>query len=432
VRINFGLAGLALLISVALWVLVINDQNPERIDTPDISIPVEINKVPPGLVVMNSVEPVRFKIRAPKDRWTGLRASSFRASVDLSHVSPGIQAVPVQAEASDPQIHVLEVVPSTVSIRVEEIQDRSVPVKVDLAGNVPFGYVFGAAKADPEVVVVSGPSSLVQSVETAVVDVRLEGITVDINSAFHPTPVDSAGSTVRGVRLTPQTVNVRVPVDQQVSYKQVGVRPSLTGTVAPGYWVESVTADPATVTVVGDPKVLGGIDFLNTSPLSIDGASTNITQDLRIVTPQGISLVQQQSTRVKVNIAPLQTSQVVRVAPRVVNLDSRLQVVGLPAYVQVTLQGPAPVMQGLRIDSVVVTLDALNLSEGTNAVKPSISTPPGVTVVSVDPESATLVLAAARSPTPTATPAPSGTAVGGTATPVPSPAPAGTPVPAGG
>ncbi len=420
-RINFGLAALALLLSTSLWVLVVNDQNPERTDTPDIAIPVEISKVPPGLVVMNNLESVRFKIRAPKDKWLSIRTGSFRASVDLTRLGPGIQAVPVVPEVSDPQVRVLEVVPSTVSVRLEEIQERTVPVKVNLVGNVPFGYVYRVPKVDPEVVVASGPASLLQGVQTASVEVRLEGITVEIDSAFHPVAVDSTGSAVRSIQLNPQTVRVRLPVDQQVSYKQVGVRPMVTGTVAPGYWIESAGADPSSVTVVGDPKVLAGIDYVETAPLNLDGASTSVVQDLKIVIPQGVSLVQQQTARVRVTVSALQTSQVVRVAPRIVNVDPRLQVAGGPAYVEVTLQGPAPIMQGLRVDALVATVDASGLGEGVHSVKPSILTPPAVSVVSVQPESVGIVLAAPPTATPSAQPPgvirTPGVAPDGTATP---------------
>lgn len=424
-RINFGLAALALLLSTTLWVLVVNDQNPERVDTPDIAIPVEINKVPPGLVVMSGIEPVRFKIRAPKDRWTTIRSSSFRASVDLSRLGPGIHAVPVVPEVSDPQIRALEVIPSAVSIRLEEIRERTIPVKVNLIGNVPFGYIYGAPKVEPEVVVASGPASLVQTVETASVDVRLEGISVDIDSAFHPLPVDSSGGTVRSVRLTPQTVKIRIPVQQQVSYKQVGVKASLNGTVAQGYWVESVTVDPPTVTVVGDPKVLAGINYLDTTPVNVNGASNNIVQELRIEVPQGISLLQQHTVKVRVNVSTLQTSQTVRVAPRVNNLHPKLRVDGSPPFVEVTLQGPAPVMQGLRVDAIGVGLDVSGLGEGVHELRPSVSTPPAVSVVSVNPESVSLLLMPV--PTPTAVPTagtPSATAGTGLST-TPTPAPPG-------
>lgn len=419
-RINLGLAGLALLISVALWILVVNDQNPERVATPDIAIPVEITKVPPGLVLMNTLEPVRFGIQAPSDKWTGLSASSFRATVDLSRLSPGIHAVPVEAEASDPRVSVLEVIPSTVSVRLEEVQERTVPVKVNLVGNVPFGYIYGTPKVDPQVVVVSGPSSLVQSVETASVDVRLDGITVQIDTAFHPNPVDSSGNTVRNVQMNPQTVTVQLPIQQQVSYKQVGIRPDITGNVASGYWIESVTAVPDSVTVVGDPKTLAGINYLDTAPLSVDGGASSVVQDVKIVTPSGVSLVQQQSAKLTVTISPLQTSQIVRVAPKVVNLDPKLRATGLPPYFEVTLQGPAPLMQGLSADSVGVTLDASNLGEGSHSLKPTISTPSGVQLVGVNPDSVTLVLAPAT--TPTATPGPA---------PPPGPAPQQTPGPTG-
>lgn len=415
-RINLGLAALALLVSVALWMLVVNDQNPERVDTPDIAIPVEITKIPPGMVMMNNLDPVRFRLQAPKDRWTNFRSSGFRATVDLSRLSPGIHAVPIVPEASDPQVHVLEVIPSTASVRLEEVQDRTVPVKLNLVGNVPFGYIYGAPKVKPEVVTVSGPSSAVQSVETASVDVRLEGITVDIDTAFHPDAVDSSGGSVRNVRVNPQTVNVQVPVQQQVSYKQVGIRPAITGNVASGYWIESVTSEPASVTVVGDPKALAGINYLDTGPLSVDGSNKPSVVDVKILTPQGVSLVQQQQmVRLTVTVSPLQTSQIVRVAPKLLNLDPRWRAIGLPPYFEVSVKGPAPAMVGLNPDSFSVTLDATGLDEGTHLLKPAVKAPSDLQLVGVAPESATLVLSPAAPATATPAPVPSSTPTAGPA-----------------
>lgn len=421
-RINLGLAGLALLISVALWMLVINDENPERVDTSSFSIPVEVTKVPPGLVLMNTPEPVRFRIQAPADRWTGLSASSFRATVDLSRLSAGIHAVPVEAEASDSRVNVLEVIPSTVSVRLEEVQERTIPVKVNLVGNVPFGYIYGTPKVTPQAVTVSGPSSLVQAVETVTVDVRLEGVTVQIDTAFHPNPVDSSGNTVRNIQLNPQTVTVQLPIQQQVSYKQVGIRPDITGSVANGYWIQSVTSVPDSVTVVGDPKTLAGINYLDTAPLSVDGGTGSVSQDVKVVTPAGVSLVQQQSVKLTVTISQLQTSQIMRVAPRVVNLDPNLRMAGLPSYFDVTLQGPALVMKALSPSSIGVTLDASGLGEGSHTLKPAISTPAGVQLVAVNPDSVNVVLVPPSTPTPTPSPAPS-------AQPTPTPAPASQPAP---
>ncbi len=421
-RINLSLAGLALLISFALWILVINDENPEQVNTSEFSVPVEVTKVPPGLMLMNSLDSVRLRIQAPAKLWSSFRASSFQATVDLSRLGPGIHAVPVVAEASDPQVSVLEVIPSTVTVRLEEVQQRSVPVKVNLVGNVPFGYIYGTPKVDPQVVTVSGPSSFVQSVDAATVDVRLDGITVQIDTAFHPNPVDSSGNTVRNVQLNPQTVTVQLPIQQQVTYKQVGIRPDITGNVANGYWIESVTSVPDSVTVVGDPKTLAGINYLDTAPLSVAGGTSPVVQDVKIVTPSGVSLVQQQTVKLTVTISPLQTSQIVKVAPKVINLDPNLVVTGLPSYFEVTVQGPAPIMQGVSPSSIGVTFDASGLTEGSHSLKPAVSAPAGVQVVGVNPASVTLVLA----PPTTPTPAPSPTSQ---PTPESAPQPAPTPTP---
>lgn len=142
--------------------------------------------------------------------------------------------------------------------------------------------------------------------------------------------------------------------------------------------------------------------------------------------PQGVSLLQQQAVRVRVSISPLQTSQTVRVAPRVINLDTNLRLASAPPSIDVTLQGPAPIMQGLGVDALGVVLDAAGLGDGVHKVKPSVSTPPTVSVASVSPETVNLVLEVAPTSTPLPTAGtPSTTAGAGSS-------PAGTPTPTGG
>ena len=299
---------------------------------------------------MNMPDPVRFKLQAPRDRWTGLRTSGFRARVDLSGPAPAFS--PRQSSLRRP-------IPRSTFSRLflhclrapGRGQGADGPGQGEPGGQRAIRVCVWQARVDPEVVVVSGPSSLVQWVDTASVDVRLDGITVDIDQAFQ---------------------HVQLPVQQQVSYKQVGIRPTLSGNPATGYWIESVTSEPPSVTAVGDPKALAGIDFLETAPLNVADAASSLVQDVRVVTAEGVSLVQQQQTvRLRANIIPMQVSQIVRVAPRVVNLDPRLRVLGVPSFYDVTVQGAAPWMQAANVDNISVILDVAGLGEGTVTVRPA-------------------------------------------------------------
>src|SRR5207302_3955224 len=103
---------LAFVLSVTLWARLTLDQNPERNDVYPTEIPVEARGLPPNLVVGNDIQPIKVRIAAPQASWTQLAVGSFRASVDLSNATPGLTQADVQVEVSDPNVRVVDRVPS--------------------------------------------------------------------------------------------------------------------------------------------------------------------------------------------------------------------------------------------------------------------------------------------------------------------------------
>src|SRR3712207_7822608 len=62
--------------------------------------------------------------------------------------------------------------PYTTLFRSEEVSERIMPVRLNILGNVPFGYAYSTPRIVPENVTVSGASSAVQRVDSIVVDIR--------------------------------------------------------------------------------------------------------------------------------------------------------------------------------------------------------------------------------------------------------------------
>src|SRR5947199_5482504 len=66
--------------------------------------------------------------------------ANFTASVDLAQVQPGTnaQSVPVQVLSADPRIRVISASPAFVSVKLEKVKPRDVPVVI-LPGPPPTG-----------------------------------------------------------------------------------------------------------------------------------------------------------------------------------------------------------------------------------------------------------------------------------------------------
>jgi YbbR domain-containing protein len=401
--LDLGRASFALILSVILFVFALNETNPETTRTTDFAIPVEVVNRPPGLVVMDQPPAVQLRVRAPLEVLNRVRPSSFVAQVDASGARAGLNQLAVSARPTDPDVRDVAAVPGQVELRLEEVQERSLPVRVTTTGQVPAGYLLGVPRADPARVSVSGPSSIVQRAVEAVVDVNVERVTVTVNGAYTPRVVDARGNELRDLTVRTSAVNVEVPITQQAQFKEVGVRPKIQGRPAPGYFLEPVEVDPPTATLVGDPSALEGASFIETAPIDVTGLASTVVRRAALAPPANTLLLQQgQTVDVTIRVSPLTISYTLRVVPSVVNLPDNAVLARPPDPVEVTIAGPSPTLSSLTARDFRVSLDLGGLPTGRHDIEPKVQNlPSGMTLERVEPKTVAVELREAPpSPTP--------------------------------
>ena len=398
----------ALVLSLALWLVVQTELNPERSDV--FQLPVEPRNVPTGMVITNEADwrPVTVRMSAPNDVFAQLRTSELRATVDLSRATPGEARYRVQVPQPDPLVRSGEPNPNTILVRLEELTRKTVPVTARLEGNLPFGYRAGRPAVDPQTITLTGPASFVRRIESAAVEVRLDAVTSDLDTTLPATLLNDRGervlATAPGVEVQPPTLRVQLPITQQVGYKEVGVRPVLRGAVAPGYWVERVSVDPAVVTIIGEPQPLGAVESLDTEPVDLAGATDPFTRQVTLQMPAGVSLARAEPLTLAVQVSPVNLRQTLRVPVSVQGIGGDLFLASEVPIITVAAAGPAD--QGLSANDVRATVDASGLTEGAYTLPVRVTLPDRYQLEEVSPSSARVALQAVSSigPTPSAAP----------------------------
>jgi YbbR domain-containing protein len=415
----------ALLLSLALWLVVQTELNPERADV--FQLAVEARNVPTGMVVTNEADwrPVTVRLSAPSDVFTQLRASELRATVDLSRATPGEARYRVQVPQPDPLVRAGEPNPNTVLVRLEELTRKTVPVAARLEGNLPFGYRAGRATVDPQTLTVVGPASFVRRIETAAVEIRLDSVTSDLDTSLPVVLLNAQGervpATAPGADVQPPTVHAQLPITQQVGYKEVGVHPVVRGNVAPGYWVERVSVDPAVVTIIGEPQPLGAVESLDTEPVDLAGATASFTRQVGVQPPSGVSLARAEPLTLTVQVSALALRQTLRVPVTVQGIGADLYMASEVPIVAVTASGSAD--QGLSAADVHATVDAGGLAEGSYTLPVRVTLPDRYQAEDVSPPSVRVVLQAASAVGPTPPPAPTAPPTAEPPSPVPTESP---------
>jgi len=413
--IDPGRAFFAVALAVLLYFVALSETNLAQQTKTNFFVPVQVVNVPPGLVVSTPPQSVQLWVTATNSVFNRLRSESFTAQVDASGAIAGDNDLPINVTSSDPEV--LNVVPDQpkVTLHLEEVANRVLPVRANLQGQVASGYQLGTPIVDPPTLTVTAATSVVSRATEAVIDVNIDHVTVPVNGAFTPRIVDSRGIDLKdpNLHVSPLSVNVQVPIVQQTLYKEVGIRPVAQGQPAPGYALQPLEVNPPTTTLVGDPASLEAASFVDTAPVDITGISTTIVRSVALSPPQRTLLLQDaQTVTVTVRVTTLPVTQTVRVPPSVINLSGTVQLARTLDLVSVTISGPAPALQNLAVNpsDFKVVIDASGKGPGRYALDVRVQqVPAGLTLQDFTPKQVQVDLVAApATPTPAPSPTPSG------------------------
>jgi YbbR domain-containing protein len=409
---NLSLMLLALIIAVVVWIAAEWERDRIVEDEFDRPIPVQVINQPVGThLVEGWTQEVRVRLKAPQSVWNQLKPEDFGAILDLSPNSsplePGEYRIGVQVSLDVEQTILLDVEPAIIEVALEAIRERTMPVQVDIRNEPELSYQAEEPVVAPETVQVVGPASLVDQVQQVVTSVSLQGARATVkNDAAALTPVDASGRRVNGVTLTPETVQITVPIRQQSNFKEMTVKPEILGQPAEDYYVAEVRLNPPMVLVFGSRDVLNDLPgFLSTVPISIAGRTEDVTERLPLELPPGVATVNpnEPAVQVYINIEPFLGSVTITRTVTFQGLRPGWSAVASPEVVQVLLSGPLPRLSVLLSEDVRVVLDLSDLSLGDQAqLTPVIIPPEGITVDSVIP--AVIQVQVVRAPTPTPQP----------------------------
>lgn len=390
-----GLFLLSLLLGGALWVFVTEEENPTRIDSLSAPLTVQVFNVEPGLAVANQLPAIEVRLAAPDERWEDIAAGagSFSAFIDLNGMTERAQDVRIQVEIAGLRgVRVVETIPETIIVNLEDLTSIEVPVRVRPVGTMPVGYELGSTSAALQTVTVSGPESLVIRVNDAVADVKVAGLTLPFEQTVSLVPRGAGGGEIRGVTLETPALKVTVDIRQSTLSKPLPIRAVAENAPATGYRVTSIVVSPATISVEGTLEALQQFDSLDLEPLDIGGAQTDVTRAIAVELPEGLSSDDRLLVTVVVQISPIDGTVTLEVTPQFINLLDGLEAAPELPTVSVTVSGPLPVLNTLTADDIILTVDVEGLGAGAYDLEPSLDLPEGVMQETLRPETVSVTL----------------------------------------
>lgn len=401
----------AFALAVAVWVSAVTAADPDEVRAYPTPIPVEILGQDTGLVITGPYpKQIEVTLRAPRSVWDRLTTEekTVRAVLDLSGLGAGQRTLDIQVQIGIRPVRIISVTPASVTLQLEPLVTRTMPVDLSISGQPAIGYQAGDATLDQTEVVISGPQSAMDKVVRVRAVVNLAGAREDIDQLFPLQILDEKNLPLSGVTATPDNIHITIPLSQQGGYRDMAVKVVVRGQVASGYRLTGISVFPPIVTVFSsDPQLVSSLPgVVETIPLDLNGASDDISTRLTLSLPSGISLVGEQNVLVQVSIAPIQSSLTLsNQKVEIIGLAAGLTVPVAPETVDVILSGPLPLLDMLSPQDVRVVVDVSGLIAGTHQLKPRVDIlVAGIQVESILP--ATVEVTLTPIGTPTITPIP--------------------------
>lgn len=174
---DWGVKLLALGITLVLWMAVADFNKPRTI-----RVAVQLNFIRPNNLDISNEPPrtIDVELTGSRERLNNMRLSDLVATVDISDNTAGERIVRLNNERVHMDlpdgVKIDSFKPTTIPIRLEPNLERQLPVDIKLEGQPAAGFELVSSTAQPSVINVNGPASLIEKLQRAPTElISIEG-----------------------------------------------------------------------------------------------------------------------------------------------------------------------------------------------------------------------------------------------------------------
>lgn len=306
IRHNLSSKIIALIAALLLWWFVSTEQNP--VSSKLIIVPLQMRGLQKDLKIDCSVDTISVKIEGTKADVESVKQKDVSAWIDVSNITlkgdierKELKVYTQIIGTADKYINASES-PSKVTVKLESLTSKSMPVEIKYLTAPSAGFAFNNPQVEPSSVIISGRKGLVSAVKRVVLALNVVPKTGYLEEIFKLTPVDVNGSEVKGIKIQPALVKLKIQTIEVLASKEVSITPLINGELKKPYKVARITSSPSLITIQGRAAVLAQISTLETDEISINQAEKTFSKDVSVNLPRGISLSKSSNKKVKVTV----------------------------------------------------------------------------------------------------------------------------------
>jgi YbbR domain-containing protein len=391
---HWAMALFSLVAAFAIWFVIQDVENPiVQANFPgegQSGIPVEPTNVEDA--TPNEPSEVRIEVEGREDDLKDLSLDDFVATVDLKGLPVNTPTeAPVRVRSLRDGVRVLSVTPSRIQLTLEPIEEQAFPVSLNTSGQLAAGLAIEGAEVDPVGVTVRGLRESLQLVKSVDLDVNLSALREGETPIEGELRARSLTGDIVEVTISPARAAVTYTVAQNFVQRSLPVRAPLTGQLAPGFRIGSITVEPPVLSATGPRNQLDGRTELLTEAVNIGGATSEVRLVRNVELIDNVSFERRTVTvRIEVKAIECGTGNTscpafsFQVAPGFSNPPAGLFAQG-GVTVTVRLAGPLPELQKVNPRDITATVN-LGAPVGNGLYPVSVTVPANLSALGVRAE----------------------------------------------
>jgi len=372
---------ISVLLALIIWAIVHLDtsSSPQTVTSNrDTKVIEAVPITPVGLdeerFILTAIEPsvVRLVIEGRISNLLTAQNSDYVVELDLSNVKSGIQTVQLKERLPN-GVSLVELSPREVTVKIEEIETRTVEVDILTVGEPEAGYIVGESRFTSEignVVEITMPQDDFTRLDKVAVTVDVTGATSLIeNKKAKIVALDSQGNIIDNVAFNPETLSVQT--DITLPSKDVPVQLRYSGQLPNDYSVSTISSLVETVKIFGFQKVLDKIEIYDGAIVDLSKITQSGEVKVKLNQVEGISKVEPAEIPVNVEIETSQQRTLENVPITVIGLEEghKISVAEAPNMrLDVPIKGAPVIVSKVRNSDIVLTLDVTGLAVGEHTV----------------------------------------------------------------
>lgn len=274
---------ICLLIACAMWVYVMTDQNPivER----SVEVHLQQNNLPSNMMVFNAPEKILVRVRGSR---TQVMADNLdkqiSASINLRNITEGQQSLPITVTYAGGEV--VTVTPKEVSIYVDTVSEKKVPVTTRIVGAVSSDMTIGTSVITPSEVTLRGATHRIDKVNKVVAPIDVTDHTGSFEAESDLVAVSDDGYDIPNMRIIPERVMVQATMVSQMLSTHVPVKLVMTGELPKGIVVTKTEILPESIRITAPPSVLKELKEVKTKPMDISKLDGSVVSAVELDLPE--------------------------------------------------------------------------------------------------------------------------------------------------